>query len=425
MTIRTTLMPMAKKGEAYEDGELFFESNTPGTYTVTPKTNCYCEATVIAAGAGGAYNSSSNRSSAAPGSSGSGCIVRIWLKASITYTIKVGEGGVKNGGVDYNCWGGTGENSSISLNETPLINAPGGNGGHVWWPNAAAAATQPEACSFAADNANFEKIEVVMNERGRSGGTSTGPGGASVLSGTTHGKGGSATQAGGASAATAGNPGYVKLVFVKVTKKYYRHARWLQPQLADNGIMGGETFAVACSTPKDSAYQCFNNGSDWSGGIDTYSNAAPQWLSFYNPVPLKVTKLRLGQIKNTSEQNNYYITSWKIQVSDDNAAWTDVWSGNATKPAQTLVAEIADSGYHKYYRIYVGSANYYSGHPRVFFNGVDFEASEKKAATVQDYDFVEYQFSTGGEMAETRGNLGGGERSDELNQIPNLSLIHI
>ncbi len=79
MTIRTTLMPMAKKGEAYEDGELFFESNTPGTYTVTPKTNCYCEATVIAAGAGGAYNSSSNRSSAAPGSSGSGCIVRIWL----------------------------------------------------------------------------------------------------------------------------------------------------------------------------------------------------------------------------------------------------------------------------------------------------------------------------------------------------------
>lgn len=218
MTIRTTLMPMAKKGEAYEDGELFFEKNTPGTYSVTPKTNCYCEATVIAAGAGGAYNSSSNRSSAAPGSSGSGCIVKIWLKVGVTYTIKVGRGGDKQGWLDANCWGGNGEASFISCGDTKLINAPGGNGGHVWWPNAAAAAAQPEACSFAVDNANFKKIEVVMNERGRSGGTSTGPGGTSVLSGTPHGKGGSATQAGGGSNASNGNPGYVKLVLIHIKK---------------------------------------------------------------------------------------------------------------------------------------------------------------------------------------------------------------
>lgn len=215
--MRAAFWPMGgrRKKCPYAQDEVLFESSTPGTYQISFASDVYCEVTTIAAGAGGAYNSSSNRSSAAPGSSGSGCIVMIWLKARITYNIKVGRGGNKQGGLDANCWGDVGESSALSIADKTLINASGGNGGHVWWPNAAAAAAQPEDCSFAANDANFKKIEVVMNERGRSGGIGTGSGGASVLSGTNHGKGGSATQAGGASNASNGNSGYVKIVYKK------------------------------------------------------------------------------------------------------------------------------------------------------------------------------------------------------------------
>ena len=170
---------------------------------------------------------------------------------------------------------------------------------------------------------------------------------------------------------------------VKRKVRTYRK-KFVLPVLTENGVMGGETFACACSKTSNDAYKIFNSGADGTANIDTYSNAAPQWLSFYNPVPLKVTKLRLGQVKNTAEQNNYYITSWKIQASDDGQDWADVWSGTATKPAKTLVAEIADSGYHKYYRIYVVSASYYSGYPRVFFYGVDFDAEAENAVFYDD-----------------------------------------
>lgn len=155
-------------------------------------------------------------------------------------------------------------------------------------------------------------------------------------------------------------------------RKYRK--KFVLPVLTSNGTMGGSTFAVDCSTPKTAEYEMFNTGSAGTKGVDTNPNAAPQWVSFYNPVSLKVTQLRIGQIKDTTQAQYYYITAYKIQVSDDNQTWTDVYSGTGSKPATTLTANIADSGYHKYYRIYVTSAAYYSGYPRVFFFGIDFDA---------------------------------------------------
>lgn len=160
---------------------------------------------------------------------------------------------------------------------------------------------------------------------------------------------------------------------VKRKIRKYRK-KFVLPVLTSNGTMGGSTFAVDCSTHNASLYETFNAGADGTKNVDTNPNAAPQWESFYSPVPLKVTKLRIGQIKNTSEAQYYYITAYKIQVSDDNQTWTDVYSGTGSKPAKTLTANIADSGYHKYYRVYVTSATYYPDYPRVFFFGIDFDA---------------------------------------------------
>lgn len=235
MRIIGSLHPLGGVEETYKKDETIFESSTAGTYEFTPKGNCICEVTLVGAGAGGAFNSSSNRSSAAPGSSGSGCIVRVFFKAKETYQITVGKGGNPNGGRDANTWGGVGEASKIILDDEDLILAPGGNGGHVWWPNAAAAATPPALCAYAENTV----IDLLLNKQGISGGTYTGPGGVSVIEGTEYGKGGSATNAGGGSTATAGKPGYVKIAYYSKPNNFKPNYQIVGAPRIENGIVNG------------------------------------------------------------------------------------------------------------------------------------------------------------------------------------------
>lgn len=240
MLISGSLHPLGNVfNEPYKKDEIIFESTTPGTYEFTPKGNCICEVTLVGAGAGGAFNSSSNRSSAAPGSSGSGCIVRVFFKAKETYQITVGKGGNPNGGRDANTWGGVGDASKVALLGQNLVLAPGGNGGHVWWPNAAAAATPPALCSFVESNIVFSVVDILLNRQGVSGGTYTGPGGVSVIEGTEYGKGGSATNSGGGSTATAGKPGYVKIAYYSKPNNFKPNYQIVGAPRIENGIVNG------------------------------------------------------------------------------------------------------------------------------------------------------------------------------------------
>lgn len=369
------------KVRTYYKNTTVLESSTAGNYPYTLADNGILhEVTLVGAGGG---------SSTSPAGAGGGVVLRVHLEAD-TYNCTVGKGGDGASAYARNNNGKNGTASNI-LGGNVFIEALFGTFG-------GGRRVGRQVGVVGNISINAENVSIIKRNA---------PGVASTLSFITDdntGPGAGGTAVGDEDAGIAGKDGYIKIVrkdvvpegadyddyedivkphLVKTKVRTYTN-KFTLPELFSNGVMGGDTFACACSTLKDNAYQCFNNGSDWSGGIDTNPNAAPQWLSFYNPTPLKVTKLRLGQIKNAAEQNNYYITAWKIQVSDDNEEWTDVWSGTATAPAQTLVAEIADSGYHKYYRIYVVSANYYSGYPRVFFNGVDFEAEAENAIYFTD-----------------------------------------
>lgn len=395
MGIRTTLNPLKNSLNTYKNNELIFESNTPGAYEFTPKSNCICEITIVGAGAGGAFNSSSNRPSAAAGSSGSGCILRVLLKAGKTYKIIVGKGGNPSGGKDANTWGGVGESSKIILDDQDLITAFGGNGGHVWWPNAAAAATPPALCAFAENSEVFSVIELLLNRQGITGGTYTAPGGASVIDGTDHGHGGSATSAGGGSTATAGKAGYVKIVYKRLKKKYYKYvyANWTQPVLtsdtsygvvSSNGIREGQCQAYkALDGVKSGASNLMQ------GWISNVNSTAAFW-KWQLPVKLKINSLTFYNIfgATTSPGNNVYTA----QFFADAAATiplTEPFTAPPTYWASLKLAVIHNSSTDI---IYLKVLSYQSGGLGMGELEITAEAVVGTIeGTPNDYDFITYE----------------------------------
>lgn len=179
------------------------EITSSGSYTKTLKEGLY-EFVLVGAGGGGAYNSSDNKGSGAAGNGG-GTIV---LGANIddgAYSISVGAGGTKSGGLDANTWGGTGGNTTLSLGGTTLLKAGGGTGNHVWWPSSAA---RNGTVSVANEiNSTLDVEYTTTNSAGNYGGLgSSSSGGTSVYS-STYGKGGNVRNR---NSADNGNSGYVK-----------------------------------------------------------------------------------------------------------------------------------------------------------------------------------------------------------------------
>lgn len=239
MVIRTTLNPLKKGLNPYKTDEVLFEQNVPGIYDFTPKADCLAETIFVGGGAAGIFNSSSNRSSAAAGSSASGCLVRVKLKAGQTYQITVGQGGERKGGLDHKGTGNPGGVSKITLAGQDLITAPGGLGGSVWWPNGSSAAPAPALCSFAESSDLFSAIDILMNRRGITGKTGTTSGGASVIDGTEYGHGGGAVNNGGGSSASNGKPGYVKIAYYSKPPKFKPNYSIIGAPTIENGIASG------------------------------------------------------------------------------------------------------------------------------------------------------------------------------------------
>ena len=137
-----------------------------------------------------------------------------------------------------------------------------------------------------------------------------------------------------------------------------------RPNLTSNGTMGGDSFACTASTTGyGQIYYALDGSSStqWQSA-GNYSNT-PQWLTFYNPEPLKVTKIVCTTPPNTSAEGWSY--SWQLknatlQGSNDNSSWVDISSvSNVGKvPTATIEAD-SNNSYYKYHRIYVSETNAY------------------------------------------------------------------
>jgi len=139
---------------------------------------------------------------------------------------------------------------------------------------------------------------------------------------------------------------------------------WSQPTLTSNGTMGGSNgFACTASTERDSyrkAWRAFDK-SNSDGEKDCWHNAdgvIPAWLSWYTKVPTKLNSITITNrpLHAPHGTNREDVKDFKIQYSDNNSTWTDVYSGQNSKGALTSTTfQVNATSAHKYWRIYMSS----------------------------------------------------------------------
>lgn len=179
-------------------------------------------------------------------------------------------------------------------------------------------------------------------------------------------------------------------------RKYYKYVyeSWTQPTLSADGVVGGNNFACFSSgtygnNSSYAAWKAFDRNSTASGEYDKWTSpetSDTKYIGFYNPQPLKVTKLR---IYNHITYSNYYLVSGTIQGSNDRLSWTDLSEfSNGTNVNYFDVNLNSNNNYYKYYRItnLLGSLG---AQHEVWVREIDITATQRSTieSTSSNYDF--------------------------------------
>ena len=166
---------------------------------------------------------------------------------------------------------------------------------------------------------------------------------------------------------------------------------WTQPTLSANGTIGGSSFACAASSKNASsvdAWYAFNKVTD-NGWMSAQNQQNNSWLEWYNPKPLKITKIVFTTgvyiYGDSAVAKNY-----KVQASDDNAIWVDIKTGATSSGVITTITEnININQAYKYWRIFV--VDVWNNNNGVAIDNVTITAVTVEEtivpATADDYDF--------------------------------------
>lgn len=92
-------------------------------------------------------------------------------------------------------------------------------------------------------------------------------------------------------------------------------------------------------------YSDISNSSKWSSAGGSYSNA---WLKYEFPQEVKVTSF---EFCNPSDASYGTSSQLKLQASNDDSSWTDLWSGTITTVGSVVTTNITNTNYYKYYRL--------------------------------------------------------------------------
>jgi len=165
----------------------------------------------------------------------------------------------------------------------------------------------------------------------------------------------------------------------KIEQLYTAHPEWgcwekeatfSQPNLNNNnGTFGSDSFAVSASSEFDSNYPAWKafDGTlvDTTDAWITTKNVTWGTLTFYNPTPIKVTKLTVTN-RYASEGIAYVgaISSGTVYGSNDNSTWTELktFTNSINTSASNWDIDLSDNtNFYKYYKLDVvtPSSNYY------------------------------------------------------------------
>lgn len=166
----------------------------------------------------------------------------------------------------------------------------------------------------------------------------------------------------------------------KVT--YYKYVDWTQPVKTTNGNMGQDYFATASSSSHSGwvAWHVFaSSPSQWHSG-----GGLPQWFAWYNPNPLKISKL---SFVGHSAGN---IKKFVVQASDNNSNWVDIKTVTNTITTGDFEVDLSSNETpYKYWRLYITSCYYNSGgtYYALIQGGLQIIAQEAIQGSVYNSDY--------------------------------------
>jgi len=180
----------------------------------------------------------------------------------------------------------------------------------------------------------------------------------------------------------------------KYLKKIITETPFVQPTLSANGTIGGDSFAVDSSSSSGTnglAFYAFNGIVNDNRYADSANGATFYWISWYNPIPLKIASLK---IDNSPYSGATAPTGGIVQGSNDNSNWEDIvtFTNSVTAINQSWTITVNSSKSYKYHRIYVPSSNFTGGTKRARFAEITISATEYtevwQQGTPQDYDII-------------------------------------
>ena len=135
--------------------------------------------------------------------------------------------------------------------------------------------------------------------------------------------------------------------------KYYKKVTveraWEQPIITEDGILGGNTFAVGVApnyTEYKKIYLSFQKGLSANGGGAITGAASYRAYIIYNPTPIKITNLH---IKNVNKQQTKGGT---VYGSNDGATWIKIKDYTNTQLASRGEWDLDLSDNNKFYHYY-------------------------------------------------------------------------
>ena len=166
-------------------------------------------------------------------------------------------------------------------------------------------------------------------------------------------------------------------------KLEHAYTSWTQPTLTANGTVGGSSYAVRVSstTSGHDAYKAFNgtlsNADDcWEAGSRTLTD----WLEFYSPYRLKVSKITF---KNRVGQYFTTYSKLKLTASLDGSSYDTIaeFAPGSTTESATWEKTFSMSKSYRYFRLSAGSDAGYVGHSsaKLSFGELVFTATKQDA----------------------------------------------
>lgn len=140
---------------------------------------------------------------------------------------------------------------------------------------------------------------------------------------------------------------------------------WIRPNLTESGTLGGSDYAISATHGNANAYKAVdsNTGSTWQSAQTTGYNHT-ETLTFYSPVPIKLTNLTFTAPAWKSAEGwsyRYQIGKGTISVSNNNNTWTDVATFNNIGGYKSTVSiDLSTESYYSYYKIYCSNLNAYA-----------------------------------------------------------------